>query len=92
MDSFELKRVRHHREAPTLALPRRPAASGTRGGEIWGTILESIVACGREQRRRRVLRDLEAFLAVRAGGWPRKMSRGGHQRNGAEAGDAFASN
>jgi hypothetical protein len=87
VDSFELKLARLNDSTPTSAL-----SESTRGGEKSGRILQLLEELGRAQRRRRMVRDLETFLAVRAGGWPRKLSQGFHQRSRAEAGDAFASN
>jgi len=56
------------------------------------TILPSLRLWGRAQKRRRMVRDLEEFLAACIGGWPRKSSRFVRHQTSAEARDAFASN
>jgi hypothetical protein len=56
------------------------------------TILQSLRLWGRAQRRRRMVQDLEQFLAAHIGGWPRKSGAAAGERIGAEARNAFASN
>jgi len=87
------------RGTPTLSLPL-----STRGGDKEGkvaalavsslqaTILKMLQIWGRAQRRQWMVRDLEEFLAVHVGGWPRKTNRAGYEGKAAEANHAFASN
>lgn len=65
---------------------------GLANGGSEATILQSLRLWGRAQRRRRMVRDLEQFLASRIGGWPRKSGRNVRAQISAEARDAFASN
>ena len=90
----------HNRGPAVTGLALSSAAGVEKRGATYNLALAPTAATirrvmqlwGRAQRRQRMVRDLEDFLAIQVGGWPRKSDRMSSDRRSAEANHAFATN